>query len=111
MLPADFLVEAWDDYTPDARRQAFWRHCYDIKAALSAGGADNWLPSALSAVLDSMPTENGSLVDQLFSTRPFCKRKNALVASLRDILHGEWSLDLAQYSLVDVGLSVSQYQS
>lgn len=72
---------------------------------------DDWLPSAFAVVLDSIGTENGSWVDQLFSTRQFCKRKNLLISDLRDILHGEWSLDMAQHALVDIGLSVSQYQS
>ena len=108
---ADWLVENWDSYpTYDSRKKAFWRHCTDIKTALSDAGVDNWLPSAFTVVLEAMPTENGSMVDQLFSTRPFCKRKNALISDLRDGLHGEWNLDLAQYALVDVGLSVSQYQ-
>eukprot|EP00966_Prymnesium_polylepis_P016105 372236-Prymnesium_polylepis.1 len=37
--------------------------------------------------------------------------RHTFVSSLRDILHGEWNLDLAQHALVDVGLSVSQYQA
>ena len=74
-------------------------------------GADNWLPSALAVILDHMPTENGTKVDQLFSTRQFCKRKNELISDLRDLLHAEWGLALAQHAIIDVGLSHSQYQA
>ena len=108
---ADWLTEQWDSYRPDARRQAFHRHCVEIKDALDSGGISNWLPSALSVVLDSLPAADGSWVDQLFSTRPFCKRKNSLILDLRDVIQAEWGVDLAQYALVDVGLSHRMYQS
>ena len=109
---ADWLVDLWDTYTPDARKQAFWRHCQDTRAALEQGAIDNWLPSALAVVLDSISAgDHGSWVDVLFASRPFCKRKNALVKDLDSILHAEWSLDLAQHALVEVGLSQPQYQS
>ena len=109
---ADLLCEKWDDYTTEARRKAFWRHCEDIKAGLRDAGVDNWLPSALAVVLNSMEAgEDGSWVDVLFSTRPFCKRKCALISSLQDVLHAEWGTDLSQHALVEVGLSHSQYQS
>ena len=50
---AEWLSEKWDDCTTDARRVAFWRHCGDIREALTAGGVDDWLPAALASVLDS----------------------------------------------------------
>lgn len=108
---ADWLCEQWDTYSSDGKRQAFWRHCHDIKEALHEGGVENWLPSALAVVLDAMPAgEAGSWVDVLFSSRPFCKRKCLLIKSLRDILQAEWGTDVAQHALVEVGLSHSQYQ-
>lgn len=107
------MVEHWDAYpSVKARELAFWRHCTDIKRSLSDAGAEShWLPGALAHVLDTIPAGNGTLVDQLLSCRAFAKRTNRLITSLNDILHAEWNLDLAQYALVDVGLSVSQYQS
>ena len=108
---AEYLLDHWDDYARDASRQAFWRHCHDIKHALEAAGIDDWLPSALAHVLDSMSAgEDGSWVDQLNSSRPFSKRKCELIASLHTILQSEWNLDLSQHALVEVGLSERQYQ-
>lgn len=107
---ADYLMEHWDEYSDDARRQAFYRHCEDIKASLAASGIDNWLPSALAVVFDAMSADGGSLVDQLWSTRQFCKRKNILIGDLRELAQAEWGADLAQYALVDVGLSKPMYQ-
>ena len=107
---ADWLLEHWDDYNPDARRQAFHRHCVEIRDKLSSSGIANWLPSALAVVLDSMPAANGSWVDQLFSSRPFCKRKNDFVSDLRDLIQAEWGADLALFALIEVGLSQPMYQ-
>ena len=100
---AEYLLDHWDDYARDASRQAFWRHCHDIKHALEAAGIDDWLPSALAHVLDSMSAgEDGAWVDQLNSSRPFSKRKCELIASLHTILQSEWNLDLSQHALGEV---------
>ena len=77
---------------------------------LQMGGIDNWLPAALAVVLDSTIAGGGSLVDQLFSTRAFCKRKNFLISDLRDVAQAEWGVDLAEDALVQVGLSHRMYQ-
>ena len=64
-------------------------------------------------VLDALPGGgDNSWVDLLFSSRPFCKRKNSLISDLNDILAAEWNVDLAQHawSSAGVGLSVRQYQ-
>ena len=65
---AEWLTENWDSYKYDARRQAFWRHCSDIRAALATAGIDDWLPSALAVVLDSRATDEGTWV--INSSRP-----------------------------------------
>ena len=112
---AEWLSEKWDDYTTDARRVAFWRHCGDIREALTAGGVDDWLPAALASVLDSffIGDEGQTLVDHLFASRLFCLRKNQFVSSLLDIAQAEWGLDLSVHALSNgsAGLSRRQYQS
>ena len=108
---AEYLVEHWDEFNYDARRQAFYRHCGDIKATLFEGGIHNWLPAALAVVLENIRAGEGSWVDQLFSTRAFCKRKNILIGDLRDVANAEWGVDLAEHALVQVGLSHRMYQS
>lgn len=107
---ADLVCALWDTYTPTARRSAFHRHCKDIRAGLMEGGIQNWLPSALAVVLDSLPSGTGSWVDQLFSSRPFCERKNEFAADLRAVANAEWGVDMAGFFLVDVGLSRRMYQ-
>ena len=108
---ADWIVENWDSYTYTAKKSAFWRHCEDIRDGLLQAGVDNWLPSALAVVLDSMRAgDSGTWVDMLFATRQFARRKNVLVGELRELAQAEWGLDLAQYAITEVGLSVRQYQ-
>jgi hypothetical protein len=108
---ADHLNEFWDDMNYDARRQAFWRHCQDIRQGLDSAGIHEWLPSALAVVLDSLHAGEVTWVDQLFSTRPFCLRKNELITDLGGILRDEWGVDLAQHAITEVGLSERQYQA
>ena len=109
---AEWLTANWDSYNADARRVAFWRHCNDIRDGLHSAGIDDWLPSALARVLDGMQAGDGddTWVDYLFSSRPFCKRKNDFVSDLRDIAQAEWGLDLSHHALEIVGLSRQQYQ-
>ena len=70
----------------------------------------NWLPSTMTVVFDSIPAEGGSVVDQLWSTRPFCKRKCVLIGDLREVTQAEWGADLAQYAMDEIGLSQWMYQ-
>ena len=109
---AEWLTANWDAYNADARRVAFWRHCNDIRDGLHSAGIDDWLPSALARVLDGMQAGDGdnTWVEYLFSSRPFCKRKNDFVSDLRDIAQAEWGLDLSHHALEIVGLSRNQYQ-
>jgi hypothetical protein len=111
---AEWLTDHWDEYNPDAQRQAFWRHCFDIKEALKEVRIDDWLPSAVAVVFDSMSAGENTWVDMLFASRPFCLRKQSLIDELREVLHGEWNLDLAQKAMTTCGgsgLSQRMYQN
>ena len=109
---AEWLSDNWDAYNAQTRRKAFYRHCIEIKDLLESSGVDDWLPAALACVLDGMQAGEGddTWVDYLWSTRPFAKRKNRFVASLKDIAQAEWGLDLSHHALKVVGLSERGYQ-
>jgi hypothetical protein len=99
-------IEAkWSTYrTLKARNEAIRRHQTDIVQVLKEGRCNDWLPASLAGALEST-----GMIDDLWGTRLFAKRRWKFAQELAEVLQAEWNVELALYCKLDVELSDSQY--